>query len=740
MSSYVNVGAIKVHKVLHQAVEKDILPGTNVAPDAFWKALSSVLVEFGPRNEALLRKRDAIQAKIDAYLLENKNKPWDSGRYTAFLSNIGYIVPTGPDFKVESQNVDPEVCATPGPQLVVPVDNARYALNAANARWGSLLDAYYGTDAGKIPDEGETKRGGAYNPKRGAKVYELAHAFLDQFFPLTSGRKFSEVVAVRVSAAEKPMRLSFALRDGATAFLNVDSQFVGYTPNSAGEEPKSVLLIHNALHVELVFDRNSPMGKTHAAGLSDVVLEAAVTAICDMEDSVATVDAEDKALVYRNWTGLMRGTLQEQLSKTQTRKLRADKHYVARDGSAQTLKGRALLFVRNVGIHMYTDAVKYAANDAPVPEGLLDCLVTAVAARHDLFPTSKSKDLTNSRAGSMYIVKPKMHGPEEVAYTVEVLDRVEKLLGFAPDTIKLGIMDEERRTTVNLKECIRAAKRRCVFINTGFLDRTGDEIHTSFSYGPVLPKKEIEGALWRMSYEDWNVDIGLQVNLPRCGQIGKGMWAAPDAMADMLAKKIGHPKAGATTAWVPSPTAATLHTIHYHMQSVPAAQAQIAQGGPRGKLSDILTPPFLTRKLTQKEISDELENNAQGMLGYVSRWIQLGVGCSKVPDIHDVGLMEDRATLRISSQHIANWLEHGVVSREEVLQAFEKMAKVVDRQNAGSGGYKAMSDNLNTDLGYQCALQMVFRGKQEPNGLTERTLTEFRRMAKAAATPAVSKL
>lgn len=528
--------------------------------------------------------------------------------------------------------------------------------------------------------------------------------------------------------------MTFKLSDGSSAYLNIDSQFVGHTAGQ-GEEPKTVVLVHNALHVELVIDRNSPMGKTHPAGLSDVFLEAAVTAICDCEDSVAAVDAEDKSKVYRNWTGLMKGTLVEQLSKTQTRKLRADKLIVGRDGSQKALKGRALLFVRNVGIHMYTDAVKMTQTDAPIPEGLLDCLVTVAAAFHDLFPKNKSKDILNTRKGSMYIVKPKMHGPEEVAYTVEVLDRVEKLLGLAPDTIKLGIMDEERRTTVNLRECIRAAKRRCIFINTGFLDRTGDEIHTSFAYGPVMPKKEIEAATWRMSYEDWNVDIGLELGLPRCGQIGKGMWAAPDAMADMLKKKIAHPRSGATTAWVPSPTAATLHAIHYHMQSVPEAQARIATGGPRGKLSDILTPPFLTRKLTQKEIQDELENNAQGMLGYVSRWIQLGVGCSKVPDIHDIGLMEDRATLRISSQHIANWLEHGLVSREDVIAAFEKMAQVVDRQNADQGGYRPMSSNLATNLGFQCALEMVFRGKQEANGLTERTLTEFRRLAKGDAQP-----
>jgi malate synthase len=613
-------------------------------------------------------------------------------------------------------------------------------LNAANARWGSLLDAYYGTDAGHIPNEGEYKTGNGYNPKRGAKVYELAHAFLDDFFPLSNGRKFKDVVSIRVNQTEKPFRLSFKLSDGSQAFLNVDSQFVGFVPAAQGDEPKSVVLVHNALHVELVIDRNSPMGKTHAAGLSDVLLEAAITAICDCEDSVAAVDAEDKTKVYKNWNGLMKGTLQEQLTKTSVRKLRQDKKFVARDGSAQTLKGRALLFVRNVGIHMYTDAVKYTVNDAPVPEGLLDCMVTVAAARHDLFPTSKPKDILNSKTGSMYIVKPKMHGPEEVAYTVEVLDRVERELGLAPETIKLGIMDEERRTTVNLRECIRAAKRRCIFINTGFLDRTGDEIHTSFVYAPVLPKKEVESATWKLSYEDWNVDIGLEVGLPRCGQIGKGMWAAPDAMADMLKKKIVHPKAGATTAWVPSPTAATLHAIHYHMQSVPEAQARIAAGGPRGKLIDILTPPFLNRKLTQKEIQDELENNAQGMLGYVSRWIQLGVGCSKVPDLHDIGLMEDRATLRISSQHIANWLEHGIVSRDDVLRTFEKMAKVVDRQNLDSAGYRPMSNDLATNLGYHCALEMVFRGKQEPNGLTERTLTEFRRMAKAASSNPSSRL
>jgi len=726
--SYKTLGRIRVHTALLQAVENDILPGTGLAAPAFWKSLDDVLHDYSPRNAALLRKRDAIQARVDAYLLERKGQRWDAGQYTAFLASIGYLVPEGPAFQVETVNVDPEVCATPGPQLVVPVDNARYALNAANARWGSLLDALYGTDAGPAETPG-LEKGKGYNPKRGDAVFKQAHAFLDDYFPLAEGAKYADVVALNVSA---PGSFTVTLKSkSAPTRLQNDAQFVGSTVSN-NNELKSVLLVHNALHVELVIDRSTPSGKTHPAGLSDVLLESAVTAIADCEDSVAAVDAQDKAKVYRNWTGLMKGTLSEKLSATETRSLRPDKTYRARDGAQKALKGRALLFVRNVGLHMYTDMVRFAHNDAEVPEGLVDIMVTAAAARHDVASASKPRDLLNSRTGSMYLVKPKMHGPEEVAFTVEVLGRVERELQLKPDTIKLGIMDEERRTTVNLKECIRQAKTRAIFINTGFLDRTGDEIHTSFAAGPVLPKKEIEGAKWRLAYEDWNVDIGLAVGLPRCGQIGKGMWAAPDRMREMLEKKGAHPAAGATTAWVPSPTAATLHAIHYHKHSVPAAQARIAAGGPRGKLEDILTPPLLgDRKLTAEQIQAELDNNAQGMLGYVSRWIQLGVGCSKVPDLHDVGLMEDRATLRISSQHIANWLEHGLVSRQQVVSSFEKMAKVVDRQNHGSPGYQPMAAHFETSSGFQCALDMVFRGKDEANGLTERTLTEYRRAEKA---------
>ncbi|KAH9261430.1 malate synthase G [Batrachochytrium salamandrivorans] len=739
MSPYTTIGPIKVHKALQSTVERDILPGTGIQANQFWNSLGRVLVEFTPRNEALLRKRDAIQAQIDAYLWENKTKPWDAGKYTAFLSEIGYLVPSsGPGFKVETENVDAEISSTPGPQLVVPVDNARFALNAANARWGSLLDAFYGTDAGEIPDSPELAKGGKYNPKRGALVYNKCHTFLDETFPLAQGGKFAQVTEVSVNPTSGA--LQFQLQSGKVVPLDQDSQFVGHALGKQGNL-QFVYLLQNSLHVELEFNRQSVMGKDHLAGLCGVNLESAVTAIADCEDSVAAVDAQDKAKVYHNWAGLMRGTLSEKLSATSTRSLNQDKVYIARDGSKQTLKGRALLLVRNVGLHVRNNAVLLASNNSPVFEGLLDCMVTMLAARLD-FAADKPQNLRNSHKKSAYMVKPKMHGPEEVQFTMDMLARVEQELQLPNETIKLGIMDEERRTTVNLKECIRVAKRRCIFINTGFLDRTGDEIHTSFVYGPVLPKKEIENASWRLAYEDWNVDIGLEVGLNRVGQIGKGMWAAPDAMLDMMRKKIAHPRAGATTAWVPSPTAATLHAMHYHAQSVKVAQDQIKQVGTRGKLSDILTPPFLLfRKLSEQEVTNEVENNAQGMLGYVSRWIQLGVGCSKVPDLHDIGLMEDRATLRISSQHIANWIEHGLVTKERVVEIFEKMAQVVDRQNAGSAGYTAMGTGakLHADLGFRCALEMVFRGKFEPNGLTEGTLAEFRRMAKAN-TSGVAKL
>jgi malate synthase len=734
MSLPIIKGPITIHPSLYQVVEQDILPQSGITSDQFWTSLGNIIVDFSPENEALLRTRDALQARIDAFLLTRRGKQWDQALYTAKLAEMGYLVPRDETpFKVEHTTpLDPEVTSMPGPQLVVPVDNIRYALNAANARWGNLLDAFYGTDAGPSEADG-CEKGSKYNPKRGGKVFDMCHQFLDEFFPLAGGNKYKDVVHFSIdTSSPTSSRLVIKTNKNGITYLDQDSQFQGHVLGKTGQL-SNIILRHNALAVELEMNRDSEIGKSHPAGLSAVYLESAVTAICDFEDSVAAVDAQDKAKVYKNWNDLMRGIAQERLTATSIRRLREDRVIINRQGKNETLKGRALLFVRNVGIHMYTDMVKMTTTGAKVPEGIVDAMVSALAARHDMVPTNKSKSLLNSAHGNMYLVKPKMHGPAEVAFVVRLVTRVEKELGLRHESIKLGIMDEERRTTVNLKECIRAARTRCVFINTGFLDRTGDEIHTSFAYGPMLPKKEIESATWRLSYEDWNVDIGLEVDLPRSGQIGKGMWAAPDAMAEMLKKKGAHPQSGATTAWVPSPTAATLHAIHYHRHSVVDAQQRIRNMGlHRAKLSDILTPPFLNRTLTKAEIMAELENNAQGMLGYVSRWIMLGIGCSKVPDLHDVGLMEDRATLRISSQHIANWLEHGLVTEEQVISAFEKMARIVDRQNHGTGGYQPMSNDFKNSRGFQAALEMVWRGKQEANGLTERTLTEFRRAEKAA--------
>jgi malate synthase len=628
--------------------------------------------------------------------------------------------------------VDDEIACTPGPQLVVPVDNARYALNAANARWGSLLDAYYGTDAGPPETDGATK-GGAYNPVRGAKVFEYTHAFLDKHFALSGGAKYGQVTEYTIGSNKA---LSCKLSSGGVATLAVPSKFVGFNKASDGSL-SSVLLVNNKLHVEIVIDRASAVGKTHQAGVKDVLIESAITAIADCEDSVAAVDAEDKSVVYRNWTGLMKGTLAEKFTKggkQLTRKLREDKTFTsAADGSAMTLPGRVVLLVRNVGLHMYTDMVKTDTGRL-VPEGLVDLMVTTLAALHDLSPKSaKPANLRNSRTGSMYIVKPKQHGPEEVAFTVETFGRAEQEFGLKPNTLKIGIMDEERRTTVNLGECIRAAKYRCIFINTGFLDRTGDEIHTSFYQGPVGSKADIKKAVWRKAYEDWNVDLGLETGLLGLGQIGKGMWAAPDNMAEMVKTKGEHPKSGATTAWVPSPTAATLHVLHYHETNVLDVQKGMLAKGRRAVVGDILTAPIMTpaevSKLTEAQIIHEVENNAQGILGYIVRWIELGVGCSKVPDIDDVGLMEDRATLRIASQHIANWLHHGIVSEEQVMDVLKRMAVVVDRQNAGQAGYRPMSPEFNNN-GFKCAVEMIFAGLSAPNGLTEFTLTKYRRMEK----------
>lgn len=729
MAQFLRIGGLEVHPVLKKCVETQIAPGTGVSADKFWASLETLLREFTPQNEALLKKRDAIQAQIDAWTLVREGKPWDQAEYATMLGQIGYVVPEGPDFKVDTKNVDPEIATIAGPQLVVPVDKARFALNAANARWGSLLDAFYGTDAGP-PETNGAEKGKQYNPVRGARVFEYSHEFLDKYFPLSGGAKFNDVSAFKLNGSS----LSMELKNKKTATLQDSTKFVGY--NLAADKSLScVLLKNNGLHVELLIDRNDSVGSTHAAGLKDIVLEAAVTAIADFEDSVAAVDAEDKSVIYSNWTGLMRGDLQDKFMKGGSevhRVLNKDKTYLAaKDGSEFVLPGRVVFLVRNVGLHMYTDAVKFADTGRLAPEGLLDLMITALSSLHDIGPNKSSKPFLNSRTGSVYIVKPKQHGPEEVAFTVKTFERAEQLMGLAQNTLKMGIMDEERRTTVNLKECIRQAKSRCIFINTGFMDRTGDEFHTSFHGGAFLPRDGVKKAVWLQAYEDWNVDIGIETGLLGVAQIGKGMWAAPNSMADMLATKGAHPKSGANCAWVPSPTAATLHAMHYHETDVHAVQAKLAAGGRRSKLSDILQPPFLgDRTLTKDEIEQELKNNAQGILGYVARWIELGVGCSSVPNIHDVGLMEDRATLRISSQHIANWLHHGIVSQDQVVETFKTMAQVVDKQNGKQAGYEAMAPDFNNN-GFLCALELVMEGINAPNGLTEGSLTKFRRAEKA---------
>jgi len=721
MADRIQQGGLQVAKEIFDLVANELSPRTGVSVGRFWRSFEEILNDLAPRNRELLQTREDLQARIDAWHDQRAGETINPGEYKAFLQEIGYLVEEGGEFQIETENVDPEIALMAGPQLVVPVMNARFALNAANARWGSLYDALYGSDV--IPEDDGAGKAGAYNPVRGARVIAYARGVLDQAAPLASG-SHADSTSYRIENGG----LKISLNDGTCVTLTDPKQFVGYT--GSVENPASILIKNNLLHLDIQINPGSPVGSGDAAGISDVIVEAALTTIMDCEDSVAAVDAEDKALVYHNWLGLMKGDLEETLEKngkTIVRKMNSDREYNTPGGGSLVLPGRSLLFVRNVG-HLMTNPAILDKEGNEVPEGIMDAMMTTLAAMHDLKGDSR---LRNSRTGSIYIVKPKMHGPEEVAFTDELFGRVEDALGLDRYTLKVGIMDEERRTSVNLKECIRAVKNRVVFINTGFLDRTGDELHTSMNAGAFAAKEALKVMPWILAYEDQNVDLGLACGLKGKAQIGKGMWPTPDNMADMMKAKIGHPMAGANTAWVPSPTAATLHALHYHQVNVAGRQTELASRQP-ASVDDILTIPLMgDEKPSADSIQKELDNNAQGLLGYVVRWVEQGVGCSKVPDINHVGLMEDRATLRISSQHIANWLKHGLCTEEQVMETLKRMAMIVDGQNAGDPDYINMAPDFEDSIAFSAACDLVFKGNDQPSGYTEPLLHAYRQKFKA---------